>query len=195
MISRLKGVVELIKPPLLVIDVGGVGYEVSVPIRDFEKITLGDSIGLSTHLVIREDSHSLFGFIDVADRDMFRELIKVNGIGPKVGLALVSTYNCDEICKLIDSSSVVLLSKAPGVGKKTAERLILELGGKLKLGTRSNDLLDTTSKLVQINQDLIDALLSLGYTTKQIDVVIKELPKDIDNINVALKQALQILSK
>lgn len=191
MIGRLHGVLLEKHAPQIVLDVQGVGYEIDVPLRCFEQLpALGDVVTLHTHLVIREDAHLLFGFLTAAERATFRQLIKVSGIGAKMALAILSTLSQQELAQALATDDVKRLSSVPGVGKKTAERLILELRGKLT----SADTIPT-SLLASAHSDIVQALIALGYQEKPAMAVVETLPADIEvgaGIRLALKQLAKL---
>lgn len=196
MIGRLVGVVTQVKPPMLLINVGGVGYEVDLPIPDIAALgVMGQTVTLHTHLVIREDAHSLYGFANLEGRDTFRTLIKVSGIGPRIALALLSTLAPQELHHALDNSDVAKLSQTPGIGKKMAERMILELKGKLHI--EGENLLFNTKDSVSniLYSDIANALLSLGYNEKEIKSTIKSLPQDITDLSHGIKEALRLFNK
>ncbi len=140
MISRLRGTLIDKTPPQIVIDVNGVGYEVDVSMQTFYALpALGETVQLYTQLVVREDAHLLFGFADLAERATFRQLVKVSGIGAKTALGILSALSSDDLAAAIASEDVKKLSSAPSVGKKTAERMILELRGKLTVSGSLKD--------------------------------------------------------
>lgn len=191
MIGRLHGVLLEKHAPQIVLDVQGVGYEIDVPLRCFEQLpVLGEVVTLHTHLVIREDAHLLFGFLTAAERATFRQLIKVSGIGAKMALAILSTLSQQELAQALATDDVKRLSSVPGVGKKTAERLILELRGKLT----SADTIPT-SLLASAHSDIVQALIALGYQEKPAMAVVETLPADIEvgtGIRLALKQLAKL---
>ncbi len=191
MIGRLHGVLLEKHAPQIVLDVQGVGYEIDVPLRCFEQLpALGEVVTLHTHLVIREDAHLLFGFLTAAERATFRQLIKVSGIGAKMALAILSTLSQQELAQALATDDVKRLSSVPGVGKKTAERLILELRGKLT----SADAIPT-SLLASAHSDIVQALIALGYQEKPAMAVVETLPADIEvgtGIRLALKQLAKL---
>ncbi|WP_022654239.1 Holliday junction branch migration protein RuvA [Aquaspirillum serpens] len=191
MIGRLHGVLLEKHAPQIVLDVQGVGYEIDVPLRCFEQLpALGEVVTLHTHLVIREDAHLLFGFLTAAERATFRQLIKVSGIGAKMALAILSTLSQQELAQALATDDVKRLSSVPGVGKKTAERLILELRGKLT----SADTIPT-SLLASAHSDIVQALIALGYQEKPAMAVVETLPADIEvgtGIRLALKQLAKL---
>lgn len=196
MIGRLSGEVVLFKPPLLVLDVSGVGYEVYLPIPDCTGIKSGGQVILHTHLVVREDAHSLYGFITLEGRDTFRTLIKVSGIGPRIALALLSTLTPTELHYALDNSDVAKLSQTPGIGKKMAERMILELKGKLYVESESlSDGGSVANNTAIVYTDIANALSSLGYADKEIKNTIKNLPLGITDLSSGIKEALRLFNK
>ena len=133
MIGRLRGTIAEKQPPFLILDVNGVGYEVEVPMTTLYRLpALGESVVLHTHLVVREDAQLLYGFADRRDREMFRELIRLSGVGPKLALALMSTLEVDELVRCVQLEDAAQLQRVPGVGKKTADRLLGEARGRVK---------------------------------------------------------------
>lgn len=193
MIGRLCGLLLEKHPPQLTIDVGGVGYEVIVPMSTFYQLPdIGASVTLHIHQQIREDAHVLYGFLSLEERLIFKQLIKVNGVGPRIGLAVLSTISIEELLLAIATKNAKRLSAVPGVGNKTAERLVLELQGKLiadtSLSTSSATSLHST-KLNVLN-DVIGALLALGYSEKEASTMVKNLPDQID-VNAGIRFALK----
>lgn len=175
MIGRLRGALVEKQPPHLVLDVNGVGYEIEVPMTTLYRLPhLGEAVTLHTHLVVREDAHLLFGFYEKRDREMFRELIRLNGVGPKLALALMSTLEVDELVRCVQAQDTSALTRVPGVGKKTAERLLVELKDRFKAW----DALPGTFALVSegpgaavpvatAESDAVSALISLGYKPQE----------------------------
>ncbi|TRW98537.1 Holliday junction branch migration protein RuvA [Candidatus Methylobacter oryzae] len=193
MIGFLRGKLVLKAPPSLVLDVNGVGYEVEAPMTTFYNLpAIGAEIMLHTHLVVREDAHILFGFSTDADRSMFRTLIKVNGVGPKLALTILSGQSAEEFHRCIHNNDTQALVRLPGVGKKTAERLVIEMRDRLP------DLVDlvdsvgsplmsgTAPSLNSPKQEAISALCSLGY--KPIDA-----SKMVQNVNAEGKSCEDII--
>ena len=132
MIGRLQGVLSRKEPPALMLDVGGVGYELEAPMTVFYELpAVGERVTLYTHLVVREDAHLLYGFVREAQRRLFRELLKVNGVGPRVALAVLSGLSDEEFCRCVAEEDIARLTKVPGIGRKTAERLVIEMRDKL----------------------------------------------------------------
>lgn len=135
MIGRLRGTLAEKQPPHLIIDVNGVGYELEVPMTTLYRLPkVGESVTVHTHLVVREDAHLLYGFAEKRERELFRELIRLNGVGPKLALALMSGLEVDELVRCVQAQDTSALVRVPGVGKKTAERLLVELKDRFKLG-------------------------------------------------------------
>lgn len=191
MIGRLNGVLAAKQPPQIVIDVGGVGYEVDVPMSTFYALpATGERVQLMTHYVVREDAHLLFGFATNDERAAFRQLIKVTGIGPKVALAVLSGLSVAELNQAILLQDVKRLTRVPGIGTKTAERLLLELRGKAVTGAGGSALPAPPSPA----DDVVNALLALGYNEKEAASACRDLPVD-QPLNDSIRQALKLLSK
>lgn len=200
MIGLLRGVILELHPPHVLLDVAGVGYEIDVPISDCAKFdTLNSNVTLHTHLIIREDAHLLFGFLSVQSRDSFRSLIKVSGVGPRIALALLSTLSLNELDLALHNGDVDSLSRTPGIGKKLAERMLLELKGKFIVGSEAHEqgtLLNSTQlELSVIKNDVRNALSSLGYSDKEINLVMKQLPDTLTDLSSGIRQALKFLNK
>lgn len=196
MIGRLSGTLIEKLPPQVVVDVNGVGYEVDVPMTTFYQLpVLGQKTTLFTHLVVREDAHLLFGFASKEERQTFRQLIKVSGIGAKIALAILSGMTADELAVAIASEDIKRLSSVPGIGKKTAERLVLELRGKLATG--SNLAVPGGLPFAATpddKSDIVNALLALGYNDKEAAAATKGLPADVtvsDGVRLALKNLMK----
>lgn len=191
MIARLNGLLVEKTPPLIVLDCAGVGYEVEVPMSTFYNLPeVGTKTMVLTHMVVREDAQLLYGFGTQQEKDTFRQLLKVNGIGAKSALSILSGVSIDELVDAIGSQEVAVLTRIPGVGKKTAERLLLELKDKFEatgLGVSSNEGKSVT-------QDVLNALLALGYNEREAVAAAKQLDKDI-SVSEGIKQALKALSK
>jgi Holliday junction DNA helicase RuvA len=190
-IGFLRGKLALKAPPLLMLDVNGVGYEVEAPMTTFYNLpAIGSEITLHTHLVVREDAHILFGFSTEADRSMFRTLIKVNGVGPKLALTILSGQSAEEFHRCIHNNDTQSLVRLPGVGKKTAERLVIEMRDRLPdLGDSAGSTVLDIDNVQSINnpkQEAISALCSLGY--KPLDA-----SKMVQNISVEGKSCEDII--
>jgi Holliday junction DNA helicase RuvA len=189
MIGRLTGVIAEKSPPLVVIDVAGVGYEVDVPMSTFFNLgALGERAVLLTHLVVREDAHQLFGFLTQEERGTFRMLIKISGIGPKMALGLLSGLSVPELAQAVSRQEAGRLTKVPGIGKKTAERLLLELKGKL-----GPDLALPATLANDAQADILQALVALGYSEKDAAAALKALPPEV-GVSEGIKLALKKLS-
>lgn len=186
MIGRLTGVIAEKSPPQILIDVQGVGYEVDVPMSTFFNLpALGERASLLTHLSIREDAHVLFGFLTAEERNTFRLLIKISGVGPKMALSLLSGLSVPELAQAVSRQEAGRLVKVPGIGKKTAERLLLELKGKL-----GPDLALPVTVANDAQADILQALVALGYSEKEAGAALKSLPPDVsvsDGIKLAMK--------
>lgn len=168
MISQLTGTIRHLTTEKVVIEVGGVGYLVSISARTSSQILLGSSSSISTSLVVREDSMTLFGFLDPSERDLFETLQTVSGIGPKVALAITGALTPDALAQAIALEDLEAIEKVPGIGKKGAQRLILELRGKLV--SESSSVLPVPHSTVR--DQLLDALIGLGFTSKESDKAI-----------------------
>jgi len=190
MIGRLHGKLLEKNPPQILIDVSGVGYEVDVPMSTFCNLPeVGGELTLHTHFVVREDAELLYGFATLAERAMFRALIKISGVGPKIALALLSGITVDQLKDAVDRGETGLLTKVPGIGKKTAERLVLELKGKLA-GTGAATAAVPTSGA---RADVAAALIALGYSEREAAAATKKLPEDC-TVNDGLRLALKSLT-
>ena len=192
MIGRLTGVLVEKNPPQILLDVQGVAYEVDVPMSTFYNLPgNGERIALFTHLIVREDAHLLYGFGTDAERRAFRQLLKISGVGARIALSVLSGLSVAELAQAVSLQESGRLTKIPGIGKKTAERLLLEL--KDKLGA---DL----SVAVGINRappatsDVLNALLALGYSDKEAIAAVKQLPEGVA-VGDGIRQALKLLAK
>ena len=192
MIGRIAGILVEKKPPQVILDVQGIGYEIDVPMSTFYELPVtGEQITLYTHLVIREDMHLLFGFATESERQLFRQLVKISGVGVRTALALLSGMSVSEFQQAVLKQDSARLVKIPGIGKKTAERLLLELRDKL-----SAKQLDPGQQISHSTQseDIHHALLSLGYNDREAEWAIKQLANQ-DSVSTGIRQALQLLSK
>jgi Holliday junction DNA helicase RuvA len=192
MIGRLSGTLLEKNPPQILLDVQGVGYEVDVPMSTFYNLpTLHEKVVLHTHFVVREDAQLLYGFATVEERIAFRQLLKISGVGPKLALSVLSGLSIGDLAAAVANKDATRLTKIPGVGKKTAERLLLELQGKFAAtGAGATPDVQATSS----GNDIVNALLALGYNEKEADWAAKQLPKDAD-VSGGIRQALKLLSK
>ncbi|MDK4679289.1 Holliday junction branch migration protein RuvA [Kingella negevensis] len=195
MISRLTGVLIEKQPPQIVIDVQGVGYEVDVSMQTFYALpAVGEKVQLFTQLIVREDAHLLFGFADKTERTTFRQLVKVSGIGAKTALGILSAMTADELAQAIAQEDVKRLSSAPGIGKKTAERMVLELRGKLVHSDGADLSLFTAAAPADESEDIVSTLLALGYSEREARAAIKGIPAGTDvseGVRLALKHLLK----
>lgn len=189
MIGKLTGTLLEKNPPEVVVDCAGVGYEVQVPMGTFYNLpAVGERVSLLTHFIVREDAQLLYGFGSAPERATFRELIKVAGVGPRTALGILSGMGVADLAQAITLQEAGRLVKVPGIGKKTAERLLLELKGKLgaDMGAHSARAQVTS----QAQADILQALLALGYNDKEAATALKALPQDVgvsDGIRLALK--------
>ena len=192
MIGKLTGTLLEKNPPEVLVDCHGVGYEVQVPMSTFYNLpNLGDKLSLLTHFIVREDAQLLYGFATAQERQTFRALIKISGVGPRMALSLLSGMSIDELVQAIALQDVARLVKVPGVGKKTAERLLLELKGKLGDAVVSGAAAQVKS---DAQADILQALLALGYSDKEASACLKQLPADV-GVSEGIKLALKGLSK
>jgi Holliday junction DNA helicase RuvA len=190
MIGRLTGTLAQKNPPQLLIDCHGVGYEVDVPMSTFYGLpSIGEQVTLLTHFVVREDAQQLFGFLSAEERATFRELVKIAGVGPRTALSVLSGLSVAELAQAIARQEAGRLVKVPGIGKKTAERLLLELKGKL-----APDLAAPASAATDDQADIVQALMALGYNERDAAAALKALPSGI-GVADGIKQALKSLSK
>ncbi|XXQ67590.1 Holliday junction branch migration protein RuvA [Neisseriaceae bacterium B1] len=194
MITQLSGKLIEKHPPQAVLDVHGVGYEVEVSMQTFYQLpAIGENFRLFTQLIVREDAHLLFGFADKSERATFRQLLKVSGIGAKTALGILSAMNADELAQAVAQEDVKRLSSAPGIGKKTAERMILELRGKLTHSGEGDLALFTSQNAPSQGEDIVSTLLALGYNEREARAAIKGI--DTSDISEGVRLALKNLMK
>ena len=192
MIGRLSGTLLEKNPPQILLDVQGVGYEVDVPMSTFYNLpALNEKVVLHTQLIVREDAHLLFGFLTQEERVAFRQLLKISGVGPKLALSVLSGLSLGDLAHAVANKEAGRLTKIPGVGKKTAERLLLELQGKFAPSSAAGG---SGAIMASAGNDIINALLALGYSEKEADWAEKQLLKDA-NVSDGIRQALKLLSK
>ncbi len=194
MIGRITGTLLEKNPPQLLVDANGVGYEIFVPMSTFFNLPrIGERVSLFTHMVVREDAQLLYGFGSDGERAAFRTLLKVSGVGPKVGLAVLSGLSVNDLATAVTMQETGRLTNIPGIGKKTAERLLLELKDKFKVDPRlavgSGGAVKPTA-----NEDVLNALLGLGYSEKEGIIAVKQLPQDV-SVSDGIRLALKLLSK
>jgi holliday junction DNA helicase RuvA len=194
MIGKLTGTLAAKNPPEVLVDCGGVGYEVLVPMSTFYNLpALGDKVALLTHLIVREDAHLLYGFATQDERAGFKQLVKISGVGPRTALSILSGMSVADIAQAVAKQDAARLTKIPGIGKKTAERLLLELKGKL-----GDSILGAGAGGVSVandNQsDILQALVALGYSDRDAGLALKALPQDV-GVSDGIKLALRALAK
>jgi Holliday junction DNA helicase RuvA len=190
MIGRLTGLLAEKNPPQLLVDVNGVGYEVDVPMSTFYNLpALGERVTLLTHFVVREDAQVLFGFLTAEERATFRLLVKISGVGPRTALSILSGLSVGELAQAVSLQESGRLIKVPGIGKKTAERLLLELKGKL-----GADLAVPASVASDAQADILQALVALGYSDREAAAALKSLPADV-GVSEGIKLALKALAR
>lgn len=198
MIGRLHGKIIEKSPPEMVLDVQGVGYELLLPMTSFYDLPqVGETATLFTHLVVREDAHLLFGFAQKQDRTLFRELIKTNGVGPKLALAILSAMSVAQFATAVEQEELAKLTKIPGIGRKTAERLLVELKGKFK-GIAQSDFFSEPSAAVIVassapepSEEARDALIALGYKPADAEKMIKKVNKAGASSEQLIREALK----
>jgi len=191
MIGRLSGALLEKNPPQILLDCNGVGYEVNVPMSTFYNLpNLNEKVVLLTHLVVREDAHILFGFGTAEERNVFKELIKISGIGARTALSILSGMSVHDLSQAITLQEAGRLTKVPGIGKKTAERLLLELKGKLGADISAGG----HAAAGDTSSDVLNALLALGYSDKEAMLALKQVPAG-SSVSDGIKLALKALSK
>lgn len=192
MIGRITGTLAEKQPPHVLVDVGGIGYEIDVPMSTFYNLpAIGERISLYTHLTIREDAHLLYGFGTDAERQAFRQLLKVSGIGAKTALSVLSGMSVNDLANAIAAQETGRITKVPGIGKKTAERLLLELRDKFSAAVAT---IAATGAAPSSEADILNALNALGYNDKEALWAVKQLPADAA-VSDGIRQALKLLSK
>jgi Holliday junction DNA helicase RuvA len=187
MIGRLQGRLAAKQPPQVVLDVAGVGYEVDVPMSTFYSLpAIGEPVTLYTHLVVREDAHTLYGFATLEERAAFRQLIRISGVGARTALSVLSGLSVSDLAQAVIAQDHSRLTKIPGIGKKTAERLLLELRGKLADAS--------VSPAQEQSADVLNALLALGYSDNEARAAIRAIPPGTP-VAEAIRAALKSLAK
>ena len=190
MIGRLTGILLEKNPPEVLVDCHGVGYEVQVSMSTFYNLpNLGEKVSLLTHFIVREDAQLLYGFGTPTEREAFRQLIKISGVGPRTALAVLSGMSVAELAQAVSLQEAGRLVKVPGIGKKTAERLLLELKGKL-----GADIGAVGGPVNDAQADILQALLALGYSDKEAAAALKALPADV-GVSEGIKLALKALAR
>ena len=192
MIGRIQGILVSVHPPRLLVDCQGIGYEVDVPMSTLYQLPqAGQKITLLTHFQVREDAQQLFGFATETEREAFRQLIKISGVGSRTALAVLSGMSVNELAQAIAMQEAGRLTQVPGIGKKTAERLCLELKGKLApdLGTVGG-----IPQAIEASSEVLQALLALGYSEKEAHLALKQIPPDT-TVSDGIRMGLKYLSK
>jgi Holliday junction DNA helicase RuvA len=191
LIGRLTGTLSEKRPPTVVVDVQGIGYEVDVPMSTFFLLpATGSSVVLHTHLVVREDAHLLFGFATEEERRVFRQLLKISGVGARIALSLLSGMSVSELYFAVSNQDGARLTRIPGIGKKTAERLLLELRDKLATGGPA----PAAGSPAAARGDALNALISLGYSEKEAGAALAKVSAETP-VQDAIRQALKLLSR
>ena len=198
MIGRLKGTLAEKQPPHLIVDVGGIGYELEVPMTTLYRLPpLGEPVTLHTHLVVREDAHLLYGFAEKRERELFRELIRLNGVGPKLALALMSGLEVDELVRCVQAGDTSTLVKVPGVGKKTAERLLVELKDRFKAWESMPSIATLVVEpragmaVSSAENDAMSALISLGFKPQEASKAVAAVQEDGLSSEELIRRALK----
>jgi Holliday junction DNA helicase RuvA len=191
LIGRLSGKLVAKHPPQIMVDVHGVGYEISVPMSTLYQLpATGAEVVLLTHMIVREDAHQIYGFATEQERVVFRQLLKISGVGARTALAVLSGMSVADLHQAVSEQDSVRITKIPGIGKKTAERLLLELRDKFDLKL----VMTAAAGAGSSGNDIANALLALGYNDKEAAWAIKQLPPEA-NVNEGIRQALKLLSK
>ena len=191
MIGRLSGRLVAKHPPQILVDVQGVGYEVDVPMSTLYQLpATGAEVTLLTHLIVREDAHHLYGFATESERTVFRQLLRISGVGARTALAVLSGMSVAELQQAVSAQDSARLVKVPGIGKKTAERLLLELRDKLDLA----GVVIPAAGAADAGNDIVNALLALGYNDREAAWALKQLPAET-GVTEGIRQALKLLSK
>lgn len=192
MIGRITGILLEKNPPQILVEAGGIGYEVEVPMSTFYNLpATGERVVLSTHLVVREDAHLLYGFGTDSERRVFRQLLKISGVGARIALAVLSGLSVAELTAAVTGQDASRLVKIPGIGKKTAERLLLELKDKLATDMVSGVAVHRPALPAD---DILNALLGLGYSDREAQGAVKLLPEGL-SVSDGIRQALKLLAR
>lgn len=197
MIGHLRGILLDKKPAEALIEVQGVGYEVLISLTTYGQLpALHQPVSVHTHLLVREEAHSLIAFCDIKERELFRALIKISGVGPKLALAILSSISLEDFAQAVYQQDIARLSKIPGIGKKTAERLLIELRDKLDKAFPPSHLASANPNSSSASADAMSALLYLGYKPPEASKALASIA-DVDQLNsdVVIKMALQYLSR
>jgi Holliday junction DNA helicase RuvA len=189
-IARIAGRLVAKHPPQIVVDVNGVGYEIDVPMSTLYQLpATGSEVTLLTHFLVREDAHQLYGFATESERTLFRQLLKISGVGARTALSVLSGMSVADVKQAVSQQDSGRFTKVPGIGKKTAERLLLELKDKLDIA-----IIAVTSETANPSSDIVKALLALGYNEKEAQFAVKNLDSGL-SVTEGIRQALKVLSK
>jgi len=194
MIGRLSGKILEKNPPEILLEVGGIGYEILCPMSSFYEMGNESSVSLHTHFHVKEDAQTLYGFISKDEKTLFRELIRVNGVGPKVALAILSHLNAASLMNAVANEDDALLAKTPGIGKKTAQKLIVELKdrlAKLELSSSNNQTITSSVSINPNTQKALSALQALGFKVKEAEKMLSAINDDSLSTEELIRQALQ----
>jgi len=192
MIGRIRGLLLEKEPPAMLVDVAGVGYELEAPMTTFYELpSMGAEITLYTHMVVREDAHLLFGFSRASQRSLFRSLLKVSGIGPRVALAILSGMNEQEFALCVSSEDISRITKVPGIGKKTAERLVIEMRDKVEAATLLPKSVSATMTQMDPASEAVSALMALGYKGNEASRLVRNVSGDDLSTEDIIRQALR----
>lgn len=191
MIGRLHGKLIEKTPPQVLVDIDGVGYEVDVPMSTFCNLPAeGSEITLLTHFIVREDAQLLYGFATAAERQTFRALIRISGVGPRIALAVLSGMSTQDLADAVEQGNATLLTRVPGIGKKTADRLVLELKGKLA----GNAFAPAGGAASAAQADILSALMALGYSEREAQASVRALPAEV-TVSEGIRLALKALAR
>jgi Holliday junction DNA helicase RuvA len=189
-IARIAGKLLAKHPPQIIVDVNGIGYEIDVPMSTLYQLPgTGSEVTLLTHLLVREDAHQLYGFATESERALFRQLLKISGVGARTALSVLSGMSVADVRQAVGEQDSARFTRVPGIGKKTAERLLLELKDKLDIA-----IVAVTAEAVSPSSDIVKALLALGYNDKEAQFAVKSLDAGL-NVTEGIRQALKVLSK
>lgn len=190
MIARIAGKLLAKHPPQIIVDVHGIGYEIDVPMSTLYQLPgTGSEVTLLTHLLVREDAHQLYGFATESERALFRQLLRISGVGARTALSVLSGMSVADVKQAVSEQDSARFTRVPGIGKKTAERLLLELKDKLDVA-----IVAVTAEAVNPSSDIVKALLALGYNDKEAQFAVKNLEAGL-NVTEGIRQALKVLSK
>ena len=195
MFGQISGTLVYKHPPQLMVDVGGVAYELEAPMTAFYELSeVGERVSLFTHLAIRDDAHLLFGFADLQQRDVFRVLLKISGVGPRVALALLSGLTVDDLAACVAAGDIAQLTRVPGIGRKTAERLVIELRDRLESVSGVGP--DSSRSTLTPQQDAVSALMALGYRETEASRAVRAVEVDgVPTVETLIREALKGLSR